>query len=65
MQAGFAPVKVASCLAAILALGVTSAGGAVQGVEVPGGFRVETYDARGSLLVAEHGRGVIYRITKP
>jgi glucose/arabinose dehydrogenase len=43
MQAGFAPVKVASCLAAILALGVASAGGAVQAVKVPGGFRVETY----------------------
>src|ERR687897_1538485 len=43
MQAGFAPMKVASCLAAILALGVASAGGAVQAVKVPGGFRVETY----------------------
>ena len=39
-------MKVASCLVAILALGVTSAGGAVQAVKVPGGFGVETY-ARG------------------
>jgi hypothetical protein len=50
MQAGFAPVKVASCFAAILALGVTSV--------CARGRR-----ARGGLLVAEYGRGVIYRIS--
>jgi glucose/arabinose dehydrogenase len=111
-------VKVASCLAANLALGVTSAAGALQAVKVPNGFRVETYarglekptamaggprgvlyvtqaggevvgidprtrpcawcsagsrrrshplavavDARGGLLVADYGRGVIYGIS--
>src|SRR5918994_5964624 len=62
MQAGFAPVKVASCLAAILALGVASAGGAVQAVKVPGGFHVETY-VRGlqkPTAMAWGPRGVLY-----
>src|SRR5918995_6781734 len=62
MQAGFAPMKVASCLAAILALGVASAGGAVQAVKVPGGFRVETY-VRGlqkPTAMAWGPRGVLY-----
>jgi glucose/arabinose dehydrogenase len=55
-------VKVASCFVAILALGVTSAGGALQAVKVPGGFRVETY-ARGldkPTAMAWGPRGVLY-----
>ncbi|HZB06523.1 MAG TPA: hypothetical protein VE449_08025, partial [Thermoleophilaceae bacterium] len=55
-------MKVASCLAAILALGVASAGGAVQAVKVPGGFRVETY-VRGlqkPTAMAWGPRGVLY-----
>jgi glucose/arabinose dehydrogenase len=36
-------VKAASCLAALLALGVTSATAASPAVRVPSGFRVETY----------------------
>ena len=36
-------MKVASCLAVLLAVAVTSAGGAVQAVKVPAGFRVEMY----------------------
>jgi glucose/arabinose dehydrogenase len=36
-------VKVASCLAVLLAVGATSAAGASQAVRVPPGFRVETY----------------------
>ena len=55
-------MNVASCFAAILVLGVTSAGGAVQAVKVPGGFRVETY-ARGldkPTAMAWGPRGVLY-----
>ncbi len=55
-------MKVASCFASILALGVTSAGGAVQAVKVPGGFRVETY-VRGlekPTAMAWGPRGVLY-----
>ncbi len=36
-------MKVASCLAVLLAVGVTAAAGASQAVRVPPGFRVETY----------------------
>ncbi|HEY8192367.1 MAG TPA: PQQ-dependent sugar dehydrogenase [Gaiellaceae bacterium] len=36
-------MKVASCIAVLLAMGVSSAGGSVQRVQVPPGFRVETY----------------------
>ena len=36
-------MKVASCLAVALAVATTSAGGAIQAVKVPSGFRVETY----------------------
>lgn len=55
-------MKVASCLAALLAVGVTSAGGAVQAVKVPSGFRVETY-VRGlekPTAMAWGPRGVLY-----
>src|SRR5829696_5708140 len=55
-------MKVASCLGAILALGVASAGGAVQAAKVPGGFRVETY-VRGlqkPTAMAWGPRGVLY-----
>jgi glucose/arabinose dehydrogenase len=55
-------VKVASCLAALLAVAVSSAGGAVQAVKVPSGFRVETY-VRGlnkPTAMAWGPRGVLY-----
>jgi glucose/arabinose dehydrogenase len=55
-------VKVASCLAALLAVGVSSAGGAEPAVKVPGGFRVETY-VRGlskPTAMAWGPRGVLY-----
>ena len=55
-------MKVASCLAALLALAVSSAGGAVQAVKVPPGFRVETY-VRGlhkPTAMAWGPRGVLY-----
>jgi glucose/arabinose dehydrogenase len=55
-------VKVASCFAVLLAVGVASAGGAVQAVKVPAGFRVETY-VRGldkPTALAWGPRGVLY-----
>jgi glucose/arabinose dehydrogenase len=55
-------VKVASCIAVLLAVGVSSAGGAVQAVKVPSGFVVETY-VRGldsPTAMAYGPRGVLY-----
>ena len=55
-------MKVASCLAALLAVGVTSAAGASQAVRVPPGFRVDTL-VRGldsPTAMAFGPRGVLY-----
>ena len=55
-------MKVASCLAALLAVGVTSAAGGSQAVRVPPGFRVETF-VRGldsPTAMAFGPRGVLY-----
>ena len=55
-------MKVASCLAVLLAVGVASAGGAVQAVKAPAGFGVETY-VRGldkPTAMAWGPRGVLY-----
>lgn len=55
-------MKVASCLAALLAVGVASSAGASQAVRVPPGFRVETY-VRGldsPTAMAFGPRGVLY-----
>jgi glucose/arabinose dehydrogenase len=42
----FAPVKAASCLVVLLALGVSAASGATQAIRVPPGYAVDVY-ARG------------------
>lgn len=55
-------MKVASCFAALLAVAVTSAGGASQAVRVPPGFRVDTF-VRGldsPTAMAFGPRGVLY-----
>lgn len=55
-------MKVTSCLAALLALGVSAASGASQAVRVPPGFRVEAY-VRGldrPTAMAYGPRGVLY-----
>ena len=68
-QSPFALVKVASCLAACALATGLAASGATQPVKVPSTFAsgfvhplAVAVDARNGLLVADHGRGVVYRI---